>query len=109
MESSTILDKVLYHLRQEIYVCWFEQVKGKGRCKKDPMKFSSNQKKIFQDNRPDPIQSYEILKEFYGSLISSGNDPTVLQTRSYEILRYPIASYKIVQDFIGCVWLLKQA
>ena len=33
---------------------------------------------ILQDNRQDPLQSYKILDEFYGILISSGKDPTVL-------------------------------
>ena len=26
----------------------------------------------------DPMKAYKILQEFYGILISSGNDPTVL-------------------------------
>ena len=42
------------------------------------MEFLSNLKKILQDKRQDPIQSYKILQEFYGILISSEKDLTVL-------------------------------
>ena len=31
-----------------------------------------------QDDRQDPMQSYKMQQEFYGILISSGKDPTVL-------------------------------
>ena len=37
-----------------------------------------NLEKILEDNRQDPIQSYKTLQEFFGILISSGKDPTVL-------------------------------
>ena len=30
-----------------------------------------------EDIRQDPVQSYKILQEFYGILISSWEDPTV--------------------------------
>ena len=42
------------------------------------MESLSNLEKISQDNIQDPMQSYKILQEFYGILISSGKDPTVL-------------------------------
>ena len=45
-----------------------------------------------QNNRQDPMESYKILQEFYGVLISSGKDPTVVWTRSYEILQDPTVS-----------------
>ena len=38
----------------------------------------SNLERILEDKRQDPIQSYKTLQEFYGILISSGKDPTVL-------------------------------
>ena len=56
------------------------------------MESLSNIKKIMQDNRQDPMQYYKILKEFCRILISFGKDPTVLQTRSYEILQDPTVS-----------------
>ena len=52
--------------------------KTKRRFKKDPMESLSNLEKI--------------LQEFYGILISSGKDPTVLYTRSYKILKDPTVS-----------------
>ena len=36
------------------------------------MESLSNLDKILQDNRQDPMQSYNILQEFYLILISSG-------------------------------------
>ena len=42
------------------------------------MKFLWNLEKILQDNSHDIMQSCKILKEFYGILIHSGKDPTVL-------------------------------
>ena len=54
-----------------------EQV-NKKRFKKGPMESLSNLDKILQDARQDTVQSYKILQEFYGILISSWNDPTVL-------------------------------
>ena len=51
-----------------------------------------NLAKILQDNRQDPMQSYEIVREFYGILISSGKHRTILWTISYEILQDPIVS-----------------
>ena len=39
------------------------------------MKSLSTLEKILQDNRQDPMQSYKILQEFYGILISFGKDP----------------------------------
>ena len=55
-----------------------EQVNAKRRLKKDPMETLSNLERILQDIRQDPTQSYKILQTFYGILISSGKDPTVL-------------------------------
>ena len=62
------------------------------------MKFFLNLEKILQDNKQDPMLSYKILEEFYGILVSSGKEPPVLRTRSFEILQDPRESYKIVQD-----------
>ena len=45
---------------------------------KDPMETLSNLERILQDIRQDPMHSYKIQQEFYGMLISSGKDPTVL-------------------------------
>ena len=42
------------------------------------MESLSNLETILEDNRQDPIQTYETLQEFFGILISSGKDPTVL-------------------------------
>ena len=42
------------------------------------MESLSNLEKIMQDNRLDLMQSYKILQEFYGILISSAKDHTVL-------------------------------
>ena len=42
------------------------------------MESVSNLNKILQDTRQDTVQSYKILHEFYGILISSWKDPTVL-------------------------------
>ena len=61
------------------------------------MESFSNLDKILQDIRKDPMQSYKILQEFYGILISSRKGPTVLYTRLYEIFQDPRESYKIVQ------------
>ena len=55
-----------------------KQVIAKRRLKKDPMETLSNLERILQDIRQDPMQSYKILQTFYGILISSGKDPTVL-------------------------------
>ena len=56
------------------------------------MESLSNLEKILQDNRQDHIKSNKILQEFYGILISSWKHPTVLYTRSYEILQDPTVS-----------------
>ena len=56
---------------------------------------------ILKDNRQDPLQSYKILDEFYGILISSGKDPTVLQTRSFEIPQDPTVSKTILYHCRG--------
>ena len=48
--------------------------------------------KILQDNRQDPMQSYKVLQEFYGILISSWKDRTVLDRRSYELPQDPTVS-----------------
>ena len=48
-----------------------KQVIAKRRLKKDPMETLSNLERILQDIRQDPMQSYEILQEMYGILISS--------------------------------------
>ena len=66
--------------------------KTKRKFKKDSMESLSSLEKILQDNRQDPMQSSKILQEFYGILISSGQDPTVLYTRSYKILKDPTVS-----------------
>ena len=42
------------------------------------MESFSKLEKILKDNRQDPIQSYKILQEFCGILISFGKDYTVL-------------------------------
>ena len=42
------------------------------------MESFSNLEKILQDIKKDPMQSYKILQEFYGILISSRKGPTVL-------------------------------
>ena len=63
---------------KEINKCLFEQVNANRAFKKDPKESLSNLGKIPQDIRQDPIQSYNILQEIYGILISSGNDPRVL-------------------------------
>ena len=55
-----------------------KQVNEKRRRKKDPMETLSNLERILQDIRQEPMQSYKILQTFYGILISSGKDPTVL-------------------------------
>ena len=54
------------------------QVNAKKGFKKDLLEPLSNLGKILKDNRQDSMQSYNILQEFYGILISSGNSPTVL-------------------------------
>ena len=46
-------------------------VDAKRRFKKDPMESFLNLKQIVQDNRQDPMQSYKMLQEFFGILISS--------------------------------------
>ena len=78
-------------------------VNAKRAFKKDPMESLSNLGKIPQDNRQDPKQSYKILQQIYGVLISSGNDPTVLSTSfgSYSILEDPIRYYRILWDGYG--------
>ena len=81
----SILDKKLRIQLRYIQV-HIEQVNAKRRLKKDPMETLSNLERILQDIRQDPTQSYKILQTFYGILISSGKDPTVLQTRLYESL-----------------------
>ena len=42
------------------------------------MESLANLGKILQDTTQDTVQSYKIVQEFYGILISSGKDPTVL-------------------------------
>ena len=72
--------------------CYSYSIRGE---KKHPMESLSNLKKILQDNRQDPLQSYKILQVFSEILITCENDARVLQTRSYEILQDPTVSQKI--------------
>ena len=109
-ESTTILDKMLQHLKQQaknLVKTYTSANSENRRFKKDPMESLANLK-ILQDNRQDPMQSCKILQKFYGILTSSGKAPTVLQTRSYEILQDHTLSYKIVQDPVGLVWDLRE-
>ena len=73
MESLIFLDKVLYHLRQEVknlvkkYTSvYLSRLMQKRRFKKGPMESLSNLEKILQESRHDhmnPIRSYRILNK----------------------------------------------
>ena len=113
MESLKILDKMLYHLREEAknlvkkytsaYLSRLMQREG---FKKDPMDCLSNLEKILQDNRNDPMQLYKILQEFYGILLLQHYRRD--RMKSYRILQYARESHKIVQGPMGWVWDLRQ-
>ena len=53
------------------------------------MESLSNLEKIMEDIGQDSVQSYKILHECDGILISSWEDPTVFERGLYEILQDP--------------------